>query len=247
MVPFESTIERDLLYFLDYSSEVLDYEAQPLVIPYEHGGKTRTYTPDFLVGMADRDLLVECKPTTLCDDVENLRKWTAAREWCADCQWQFVVITDELLRSGYVLENVKLLTQFARHSVIPQVRSRVFSLFVAAATASTASSPSTAPAVTSASIASIGTDTNEPSVGQAELPVLPYPTTISQLARRLAPSDPNSAISSIMHLVFHHKIDAPLESGPLSGDTPLWLPAYPPYDLPTPILLPQLVQFPTLP
>ncbi|HEX8221711.1 MAG TPA: TnsA endonuclease N-terminal domain-containing protein [Chloroflexia bacterium] len=127
-VPFESLIERDLLYLADFAEDVVAIEAQPFVIEYtDEAGRPRRYTPDFLLGYADRDLVVECKPATQVGKPANLAKWEYARRWCAECDWQFVVVTDEQLRRGYRLENVKLLTQFARHPVLPQVRQCVHS------------------------------------------------------------------------------------------------------------------------
>jgi hypothetical protein len=129
LVPFESLIERDLLYLADFEQDIVAIEAQPFVIDYkDHAGRQKRYTPDFLLGYADRDLVVECKPATQVGKQENLLKWEFARQWCAECDWQFVVVTDEQLRRGYRLQNVKLLTQFARHSVLPQVRVAVFSV-----------------------------------------------------------------------------------------------------------------------
>jgi hypothetical protein len=49
MVAFESLIERDFIYLLDYEPAVEHFSEQPLVIRYQHAGKKRQYTPDFHV------------------------------------------------------------------------------------------------------------------------------------------------------------------------------------------------------
>ncbi|MBK6709944.1 MAG: TnsA endonuclease N-terminal domain-containing protein [Chloroflexi bacterium] len=118
MVQFESTLERDLIYLLDFDWRVAAFEEQPLKIFYQHEGKTLSYTPDFLAEFAGgHRVLLECKPFCFVNSEENQRKFSAAQAWCARRGWQFQVVTDEQLRAGYRLQNVKLLTQHARHEV----------------------------------------------------------------------------------------------------------------------------------
>lgn len=121
MVVFESLIEQDYLYVVDYERDVLHYEEQPLTVEYLWQNKTRRYTPDFLVRRAKRHELVECKPAARVDDEENQRKFAAARQWCRENSWMFIVVTDEALRSGHRLANIKLLTRYARLTVTPQI------------------------------------------------------------------------------------------------------------------------------
>ena len=47
MIAFESLLERDFIYLLDYDAAVTWFEEQPLTIEYQHEGKLRHYTPDF--------------------------------------------------------------------------------------------------------------------------------------------------------------------------------------------------------
>ena len=117
LVEFESTIERDYLYMLDYQPSVISFEEQPFTIDYTYEGKTARYTPDFLVSTTETSVLVDCKPTKSTDQVDNQRKFQAARDWCEKNCLRFEVVTDDHLRIGHELRNVKLLTQFARHAV----------------------------------------------------------------------------------------------------------------------------------
>jgi hypothetical protein len=127
MVQFESTLERDLIYLLDYDPQVAEFEEQPLKIAYQHEGKERAYTPDFrVVFTSGRIGLLECKPHCFVSKEENQRKFSAAQAWCIDHGWCFQVVTDEQLRTGYRLQNVKLLTQHARHEVSIQIKGSIF-------------------------------------------------------------------------------------------------------------------------
>ena len=121
MVAFESTIERDYLYLLDLEAAVTTFEEQPPTLTYEHNGKTRRYTPDFLIREAGREVLVECKPEAKLEHNDNLLKFAAARSFCEVRGWSFRVVTDTELRQGHLLENVKCLTYRDRYNPPPDV------------------------------------------------------------------------------------------------------------------------------
>lgn len=126
MIAFESLIERDGLYTFDFEKDVLTFEEQPLSIEYEHEKKKRHYIPDFLLKKTNGSVIIECKPTALVGLPENSRKFDAAREWCKEHGYQFQVLTDTELRTGFRLDNIKLLTRFARLHVGPEMRSRIY-------------------------------------------------------------------------------------------------------------------------
>ncbi len=125
MVSFESTLELDYLHLLEYEQEVNWFEEQPLTIGYEYEGESHHYTPDFHLVRLSQDWLIECKPNKFVDTEENQRKFSAAGTWCEGRGWFFKVVTDEELRSGYRLKNVKFLLPFARRRVDPAGRSRI--------------------------------------------------------------------------------------------------------------------------
>ena len=128
MIAFESLIERDFIYLLDHDPEVVWFEEQPLTIPYHQEGRAFSYTPDFHLVEGDRHVLVECKPDRFVGKDENRRKFATVRDWCAQHGWIFRVVTDEQVRAGLRLQNVKLLTRYARQTVDPTVRGRILAL-----------------------------------------------------------------------------------------------------------------------
>lgn len=129
MVAFESTIERDLVYLLDYERQVEEFNEQPCKIEYLHNGKKHTYTPDFLIGfVGGHKAIVECKPVELTSKEENQRKFEAGRQWAANEGVSYEVVTDEMLRQGCRLQNIKFLSQFARHQLPVAVKQQIFKL-----------------------------------------------------------------------------------------------------------------------
>ncbi|CAG0968088.1 hypothetical protein ANRL3_01314 [Anaerolineae bacterium] len=183
---FESTIERDYVYTLDFEANVLSFDEQPLTIEYQRDGKSLHYTPDFHIVYSDhRNALAECKPSNLVESDDNQRKFRAARAWCAERGWDFHVITDTQLRAGYRLQNIKSLTCYARHVIPPHIQGRVYAAFEATSTQ----------------------------------------LTVGDVAQFLVPQNPVTALAWIWHLAFHHQVMIPLETAPVSMQSPIALPA----------------------
>jgi hypothetical protein len=67
-------------------------------------------------------VLIECKPQALVSREDNGRKAQAAQRWCASHEWEFRVVTDRDIRHGFRLENIKLLTRYARHVISPTLK-----------------------------------------------------------------------------------------------------------------------------
>ncbi len=126
MIAFESLLERDFIYLLDYDAAVTWFEEQPLTIEYEHEGKLRHYTPDFHLVEDGQQVLVECKPDHFVNTTDNQRKFAVAQARCQACNWQFRIVTDADVRAGYRLHNVKLLTAYARLRLDPVLRCRLY-------------------------------------------------------------------------------------------------------------------------
>ena len=130
MIQFESLVELDYLYLLDYDPDVKQFEEQPVTIQYLWEEKSLRYTPDFLVVRHECTNLVECKPDRFVHSEENQRKFKAAEKWCAETGWKFSVVTSNEIRSGFRLQNVKFLTRFARYQPDVVVRSRIYDYFL---------------------------------------------------------------------------------------------------------------------
>jgi len=126
MIAFESLLERDFIYLLDYDAEVEWFEEQPLSIEYVHEAKKLHYTPDFHLLERGWHVLIECKPERFIETEENRRKFAVAQAWCEKRGWKFRAITDQQVRHGFRLENIKLLTQYARQKVDIVTRSQIY-------------------------------------------------------------------------------------------------------------------------
>lgn len=121
-VAFESLLERDYIYFMEFDSDVISYQEQPITIPFKIPGKTCHYTPDFLVLRKNKIQLIEIKPKSklekLLNDELTIKRYEAATLYCKSNNYdEFKIITDEEIRSGYILENIKTLFHYSRSHV----------------------------------------------------------------------------------------------------------------------------------
>ena len=113
---FESTLERDFYYLLQFSSEVEKFFPQPVRLSYQgSNGRKKSYVPDTLVYYRDGQspCLFEVK------HVEQLRenpleyrlRFQAARAYAREQGWRFSTTTERTIR-GITLDNITFLRQF---------------------------------------------------------------------------------------------------------------------------------------
>jgi len=117
---YESLLERDFMYLLDYDRDVSFWHEQPLRIRFSYGGKVHRYTPDLEVHRASLKQLIEVKPKHQVDSGKWEVLFRAASSVCEQEGFEFLVITDEIIRQQPRLENVKLLWKYARTRSLPQ-------------------------------------------------------------------------------------------------------------------------------
>jgi len=124
-IAFESTLERDLLYLLEFNDSVIDVEEQPFTIEYtNHNGKLVTYTPDFLVHFQSlnsksstspypKSMIIEVKPNDILKKkFRQLRpKFKVATQYAQECDYIFKIYDESRIR-GQDLENIMFLRRY---------------------------------------------------------------------------------------------------------------------------------------
>lgn len=119
-VQFESSLERDFIYLLEFDRKVAFYLEQPLEIPYtDSNGINRKYTPDFLVNYHDKfkkNEIIEIKyESELRNKKEELEiKFESARKYCIENNFVFRIISDKYIReeNQVLLNNYKFLARY---------------------------------------------------------------------------------------------------------------------------------------
>lgn len=118
---YRSLWECKLMSHLDSHPDVIEWSSEEIIVPYRSpiDGKIHRYFPDFVVkkklpnGLTET-LMIEVKPfaQTIEPKVQarsrkyirevynwgiNSAKWKAAREYCANRKWKFVLFTEKEL------------------------------------------------------------------------------------------------------------------------------------------------------
>ncbi len=112
-VHWESQIERDYIYLLEFDLGVIRYDDQPLRIDYTADGKKHHYTPDFLVQRAHIKQLVEVKPKEKVSTKEHDLLFRTVSPICVEYGYEFIVVTDRMIRVQPFLNNIRLLYRYA--------------------------------------------------------------------------------------------------------------------------------------
>ena len=117
---YESLLERDYMYLLDFDPYVSFWHEQPLRLRYTYAGKTHFYTPDLEVHRESKKQIVEVKS----EEQVQSGKWDylfrIASSICEPEGYEFIVVTDRVIRQQPKLETVKKLWKYARTPVLPQ-------------------------------------------------------------------------------------------------------------------------------
>lgn len=112
---FESSLEKDFALINEFNPEVSYYIEQPFTIEYYSHGRTRKYSPDFLVFFKGDKAPMLCE-IKMKKELEAKRevlkeKFEAAELYCREENMRFIIFTEEQIRTPY-LENIKFLSQY---------------------------------------------------------------------------------------------------------------------------------------
>lgn len=101
-IPYESTLERDLLLYFTYIPAVEEIVSQPVSILFVKNGMTYPYTPDFFICFNDGrpSLLIEVKPKSKWQEHwRNWKeKWEATMAFCKKNKCIFHVYNEDRIR-----------------------------------------------------------------------------------------------------------------------------------------------------
>lgn len=120
IVMWESKLERDFLYLLEFDPDVLSYTGQPVRILYNFAGKLCRYTPDFLVVRKHKRQIIEVKPKDRIFKGDNEQRFRIISQVCRAVGYEFKVVTEANIRVQPRLNDIRLLWKYARTPFTPQ-------------------------------------------------------------------------------------------------------------------------------
>ena len=117
-VVYRSSWEYKFMQWCESSASVEEWSSEEFIIPYISpvDGKRHKYYPDFYVKVNNKKYMVEVKPakqtkepkiqrkvtkryiTEVVTYARNQAKWNAAKEFCKDYGWEFMLITEKELK-----------------------------------------------------------------------------------------------------------------------------------------------------
>lgn len=115
-IEFESSLERDFLYLLEYDDNVISYCEQPIKIFYLVSGREIYYVPDFYVEYKDgRKEIIEVKYSQDLIDNKDIyeKKFSVAKSFCEHNNIQFIIKSEIDIRTP-LLDNAKFYYKFTR-------------------------------------------------------------------------------------------------------------------------------------
>lgn len=124
MVHFESQLERDFCYQLEFDSSVLRFREQPATVSIRYRGKWHRYTPDLAAERRDGITIYEVKPRRRAVRSEMQDVFDAAQEHFSEQGYRYQVVTEEDIRREPLFGNIKMLLRYAGHSLMDDVVSR---------------------------------------------------------------------------------------------------------------------------
>jgi|TARA_R100000988_G_scaffold99658_1_gene69158 hypothetical protein len=119
---YRSSWELRVMNYFDRNPNILQWASEEFSIPYISpiDGRRHRYYPDFMIKSREKDgristRVIEVKPKKQCQPPKkrskitkaylsevkawgiNSAKWNAAKEFCADRKWDFVILTEQEL------------------------------------------------------------------------------------------------------------------------------------------------------
>jgi hypothetical protein len=123
---YRSLWERNCMVYFDQNPSVLKWSSEEVIVPYKSpiDGRWHRYFPDFLIRVRNKEgmtetILIEVKPLKETREPKkrsrvtkqylyevrtwgiNNAKWKAAKDYCADRKWKFMIITEKELGIKY--------------------------------------------------------------------------------------------------------------------------------------------------
>ena len=121
-IVYRSLWERKFMVYCDKNAKILEWGSEEIALPYisPHDSRVHRYFPDFYMKVKEtngkiKNYVIEVKPAKQTkppkkpkrqtkgyireayEYAKNQAKWKMAKEFCADRQWEFKVVTEKEL------------------------------------------------------------------------------------------------------------------------------------------------------
>jgi hypothetical protein len=126
MLELGSVLDAEAAVMMDWEPRVKSYTPRAFSIPFAYKGRDQEFAPSFHVIWQESPGLLICAWHAGLLSPRIQAQLDAARGWCTGQDWRFDLMTEVDLRSGFKLQNIKLLTRYARYPLLPQIEARIW-------------------------------------------------------------------------------------------------------------------------
>lgn len=129
IIPWESQIERDFLFHLEFDHSVLSYRSQAIKIEFNFQGKVTSHFPDIQVVRPNNQIdYYEVKPAHVTESSEFQEKTKIITEHLARQGHGYSVVTDKDIRVEPKFGNLKLLYRYLNVEISPDDEKTILDL-----------------------------------------------------------------------------------------------------------------------
>jgi predicted nuclease of restriction endonuclease-like RecB superfamily len=102
---YRSSWEKKFMEYCDKSPKVTKWSTEFLPIPYirPDDGQVHRYYPDFFILANDKKYIIEIKPFNQTKSPINIAKWKAAKQYCKEHDYTFLVLTEKELKKWGII------------------------------------------------------------------------------------------------------------------------------------------------
>ncbi|MCW3491342.1 TnsA endonuclease N-terminal domain-containing protein [Dethiobacter alkaliphilus] len=120
-IAFESLLERDFIYLLEFDQNVITFCEQPLTIRYYENNREKSYIPDFAVQRLESIEIIEVKPKDKLHDEKIQKKLTAGHQYCNTAGYEYLIVTEDNI-NPVILNNIKALFGYSQIKVPAKIK-----------------------------------------------------------------------------------------------------------------------------
>jgi hypothetical protein len=115
MMVLESSLEYDACFHFEFSKKIVMYEPQPVGFHYELCDQIRSYTPDFLITLDNKEqIFYEVKPFCKTQSEKFKLEFRAKQTAAHNLGRELELITERKIRIKPLIDNLKLLHRYHR-------------------------------------------------------------------------------------------------------------------------------------
>ncbi|MEM8673443.1 MAG: hypothetical protein AAGF83_06175 [Cyanobacteria bacterium P01_G01_bin.67] len=111
---YESLLQRDLMYWLEFDPDVVSYTTSTKPLKYYNKVTKELYYPDFQIIRHQKKQVVDLKFQKAIKSTKYRQLYPILCQVCRDAEWEYTALTELQIHQEPTISNIKLLYRYAR-------------------------------------------------------------------------------------------------------------------------------------